>query len=345
MLKPNTLLQTVILSLILIACSPRSDNSTADRSTTLLGAGVTVRPANSTWIEEQFVTEIVNIGLEELGYTVEDVQQSDYAVINLSVAAGDIEFTTGFYNLGHEDFFENAGGDEKLEKMGVLVPEGGQQYILIDKKTADLHQISNIEQFKDPAIAKLFDTNGNEIANIAGCQVGWQCNEAINHFIEAYGLEASLEQDQGAYTALLADVIARNEQDQPVMFYAYAPHWILIQLGINQDVVPLEVPFTSLPGALSTMTDVDTTINGKNFGFPISQQTLLANQDFVDENPVAKAWFEQVKIPVNALNEESLRIQNGENTPDDIRAHAEMWVSENRPLFDGWIEQTLTTVN
>ncbi|NET50747.1 MAG: glycine betaine/L-proline ABC transporter substrate-binding protein ProX, partial [Merismopedia sp. SIO2A8] len=318
------MLSAVVLPLVLVACTSPQDtpvaNDAVKDATTLPGTGITVQPANSDWIEEQFVTEIISIGLEELGYTVEPIQQADYAVINLAVANGDIEFTTGFYNLGHEDLYQNAGGDEKLEKVGVLVPEGGQQHILIDKKTADLHQISNLEQFKDPAIAKLFDTDQDGLANLVGCQVGWQCNRSIEHFIEVYALEATIEQDQGAYIPLIADVLARQAQDQPVMFFAYAPHWVLLKLEVDKDVVPLEVPFTSLPGDLATMTEVDTTVDGRNLGFPAAQQTLLANQVFVDENPVARTWFEQVKIPLDTMNAESLRIQEGEDTPEDIRS-------------------------
>ena len=126
---------------------------------------------------------------------------------------------------------------------------------------------------------------------------------------------------------------------------AYAPHWVLLQLELGKDVVPLEVPFTSLPADLASMTETDTTVNGKNLGFPVSQQILLANQQFVDEHPVARAWFKQVEIPVEAMNAESLRIQEGEDTPEDIRIHAEEWVSGNRALFEGWLEEALSTAN
>ncbi|MEB3233005.1 MAG: glycine betaine/L-proline ABC transporter substrate-binding protein ProX, partial [Leptolyngbyaceae bacterium] len=201
------------------ACSstpdPPSEAATTTDTATLPGTGVTVRPANSDWIEEQFTTEIVNIGLESLGYTVAEIKQADYAVLHISLANGDLDFTTGFYNVGHDAFFENAGGEEKLEKIDTLVPGGGLQSLMIDKATATEYNISNIEQLQDPELAKLFDSDGNGKANIAGCQVGWKCNEAIEHFIDVYGLADTVEQDQGVYTALLADVLARHQQGQP----------------------------------------------------------------------------------------------------------------------------------
>ncbi|NER00575.1 MAG: glycine betaine/L-proline ABC transporter substrate-binding protein ProX [Cyanothece sp. SIO2G6] len=314
-------------------------------TTQLPGTGITVRPANSTWIEEQFTTEVVNIGLENLGYTVEAVQQLDYAALHISLANSELDFTTGFYRVGHDDYFENAGGDAKLERIEVLVPGSGQQSIMVDKVTATEYQLSNITQLQDPELAKLFDTDGDDKANLAGCQVGWNCNEVLEHFIDEYGLTNTVEQDQGVYTALLADILARHRQGKPLMFFTYSPHWVLLELKPGQEIVPLEVPFTSLPGDLQAMTEADTTIDNKNLGFPVAEQMLLANQQFVDDNPVAKRWFELVKIPVEAMNAVSLQIQDGENTPEDVRRHAEDWVAENQTLFDNWLNQARSVAN
>ena len=121
-----------------MACSPAQDESLSSASpvdseaihskaTTLPGTGTKVRSSNSTWVEEQFVTEIVNVGLAKLGYEIADIQQADYAALHLAVANGDLDYTTGFYNPGHEDFFQEAGGEAKLEKLGVLVTGGGLQ--------------------------------------------------------------------------------------------------------------------------------------------------------------------------------------------------------------------------
>ncbi|MEO0409567.1 MAG: hypothetical protein AAF289_19675, partial [Cyanobacteria bacterium P01_A01_bin.135] len=62
-----------------------TDADTADTGD-LPGAGVTIRSANTDWLEEQFTTEIVNIGLAELGYELEDIRQVDYAALHVSVA-------------------------------------------------------------------------------------------------------------------------------------------------------------------------------------------------------------------------------------------------------------------
>ena len=329
----------LVAALAAAACQstePASDNVSADPN--LPGAGVTVRSANSDWLEEQFTTEIVNIGLAELGYELEDIQQVDYAALHVAVANGDLDYTTGFYNVGFDDSFENAGGDAKLERLGEVVPDGGLQGVLVDQPTAAEYGIESVEDLQDPEIAALFDSDGDGKANLAGCQTGWSCNTVIEHHLEAYELQDTVEQDQGAYAALLADVLTRQGQGDPVLFYAYSPHWILTELTPDEDVVWLSVPFTSLPEDFD-QTEADTTVEGQNLGFPVAKQTLLANQTFVDENPVASRWLDLVEIPAADMNAESQRIQDGENSAEDVRRHAEDWVAANRDRFEDWLAE------
>ena len=68
-----TALGAVLTSLI--ACQPASNSTDNDTSP---GQEISIRSAHSNWIEEQFQTEIVNIGLEKLGYKIESPKELDY---------------------------------------------------------------------------------------------------------------------------------------------------------------------------------------------------------------------------------------------------------------------------
>ncbi|MEM9274265.1 MAG: glycine betaine/L-proline ABC transporter substrate-binding protein ProX [Cyanobacteria bacterium P01_F01_bin.143] len=320
----------------LIACqaTPESSNKSENGSETQ----VTLRTAHSSWIEEHFQTEIVKIGLEKLGYKVEAPKEIDYPAIYISVANGDLDYSVIYYNPGHETFFKNAGGEAKLEGVGILTPNGKQGY-QIDKKTADQYNITNIEQLKDPTIAKLFDSDGDGKANLVGCNAGWACELIIDHHLEAYGLIDTVEHDRGQYVPLLADSITRYKQGESVIFYAYNPHWISAILKPDQDVIWLEVPFTSLPKEMENITEEDTLVGEKNHGFPQTEQRIVANKEFLAANPIVKNWFELVQIPAEDINRESLLIQEGENKPEDIQRHAQEWVANNQELFDSWIKQ------
>ncbi|NER80308.1 MAG: glycine betaine/L-proline ABC transporter substrate-binding protein ProX [Leptolyngbya sp. SIO1D8] len=348
-----TLISLIAAPLVdLMACQSTpnpSKNTSSERSleeiSTLPGEGITVRPAISTWLDEQFTIQIVNIGLEELGYETEEPQQADYTAINLAIANGDLDYTTAYYEPSHIDFFNNAGGDEMIARLGQLVPNGGLSGYLVDLKTATEYDLANVEQLKDSEIATLFDTDGDGKANLAGCPPGWSCTDRIEHHLDAYELRDTVEHDSGNHTAILADVVARYEAGEPILFFGYSPHWIFSILQPEEDVSWLEVPFTSLPGDQEEFIETDTTTDGLNLGHVPTRARILANKRFAQDNPVARRWFELVMIPAADINTESLRIRDGENTPEDIRRHAEEWVTQNREQVDQWLEEARKATN
>jgi len=339
MIKIQSLSKTLLISTLfsltvgLISCQP-----TQQSTENIPPEQVTVRAAHSGFVEESFQTEVVNLGLEQLGYNIDTVKELDYSVIYVSLANNDLDYTVVYYNPAHNDFLENAGGTEKLEVSGLLIPEGSQGY-RIDKKTAEQYGINNIAQLKDPELAKLFDSDGDGKANLSGCNTGWSCESMIDHHIQAYELGDTVEQNRGNFTALLANTIARYQEGKPILYYAYNPHWIFAVLQTDKEVVWLEVPFTSLPGAMSDLTAEETTFNGKNLGFPGSKQNIVVNKTFSESHPIAKRWFEIVQIPLTDMDQVSLRIKEGEDSPEDIRRLAQEWVSENQEQFDRWIAE------
>ena len=194
----------IAITFLLIGLIGCKTEPNANQDQALPGKGVSIRTAHSPWIEEQFQTDIVNIGLEKLGYKVGEPQEIEFPPIYISLANGDLDYGTIGYFPGHQEFFKNAGGEENLERVGVLTPKGMQGY-QIDKKTADEYNITNIEQLKNPEIAKLFDSDRDGKANLVGCNPGWGCESTIDHHIKAYGLQDTVEHDQGQYVALLAN--------------------------------------------------------------------------------------------------------------------------------------------
>ncbi|MDY7005213.1 MAG: glycine betaine/L-proline ABC transporter substrate-binding protein ProX [Cyanobacteriota bacterium] len=337
-MKPKFLkiiLGTILTSLLIVftSCQPSPNNE-----------NLTIRSAHSNWIEELFQTEVVNIGLDKLGYKVEKPKQIDYPALYISIANGDLDYSVVYYQPGHNKFFENAGGEEKLEGVGILTSNTIQGY-QIDKKTADKYKITNIEQLKDPEIAKLFDSDKDGKANLVGCNAGWGCELVIDHQLKAYRLEDTVEHNRGQYTILLVDAITRYQKGEPIFYYAYNPHWISAVLKPGEDVVWLEVPFTSLPESMGNLSEKDTSVDGKNFGLPKGNQGIVANKKFLEANSVAKKWFELVKIPIADMNAESLRIKEGEDQEEDIQRHAQEWVENNQEKYDSWLETARQSTN
>ncbi|NET69595.1 MAG: proline/glycine betaine ABC transporter substrate-binding protein ProX, partial [Sphaerospermopsis sp. SIO1G2] len=131
----------------------------------------------------------------------------------------------------------------------------------------------------------------------------------------------------------------RYQQGQPVLYYTWTPYWMAEELKVGEDVIWLEVPYTSLPKEQGNVTAKDTTAMGKNLGFALDNVRILANKEFMSENPTAKRFFELVKLPADDISAQNKRLRNGEKSIAEIRGHAEEWIKNNQAEFDSWVEE------
>ncbi|MCB2026062.1 MAG: glycine betaine/L-proline ABC transporter substrate-binding protein ProX [Burkholderiaceae bacterium] len=300
----------------------------------LPGKGVEVQPVKSSIAEETFQTLLVMKALEKLGYDVKPIKEVEYPAAHLAIANGDATFMADHWDPLHADYYKNAGGDAKLWRDNSY-STGALQGYLIDKKTADQHHITNIDQMKDPKIARLFDTDGDGKANLTGCNPGWGCEKVIEHHLDAYKLRDHVNHVQGNYSALIADTIARYKQGKPIFYYTWTPYWVSNVLQPGKDVVWLQVPFSALPGDRA---GTDTKLpNGQNYGFVVNTQRILVNKAFIDKNPAAKKLFQEMKLPVADINAQNKAMHDGANKPADIEKHVAGWIKAHQKTFDQWI--------
>lgn len=301
----------------------------------LPGEGVTVQPVQSTVAEETFQTLIVNKAMEALGYDVLPTKEVDYNVGYTSIAEGDATYLAVNWEPLHDGKFEASGGFDKFYRKGEYISGAAQGY-LIDKKTAEEYNITNIGQLKDPEIAKLFDANDDGKADLSGCTPGWGCEGVIEHQMDAFELRDTVTHNQGNYAAIIADTISRYKKGDPILYYTWTPYWVSGVLVPGKDVVWLEVPFSALPGDRA---DVDTTLpNGKNYGFAMNAMNIVANKQFAEENPAAAKLFEIMKLNINDVSAENMMMSQGHNSPKDIEAHADGWIKAHQELFNSWID-------
>ncbi|WP_439887796.1 glycine betaine/L-proline ABC transporter substrate-binding protein ProX [Pseudomonas sp. MBLB4123] len=305
------------------------------------GEGVEVTPIFPSIAEERFRGELAMAGLRELGYEVQEPKETEYAAMMLALSYGDADFSVHLWDQLHDTFYQKVGGDETLVKAGDVIP-GVLQGYLIDKKTAEAHNIKYITDLKKPEIAKLFDTNGDGKADLTGCNPGWGCELVIDHHLKAYDLESSVSHNRGSYFALMADTIARYKEGQPVLYFTWVPQWIAGVLVEGKDVVWLEVPHTDLPGGDNS---VNTSFNGKNLGFAVDTVKAVLNKDFAEENPAALKFLSLVQINTVDESVQNLKMQNGENGAADIKRHADEWIAKHRTRFDRWLKQARAAAN
>jgi glycine betaine/proline transport system substrate-binding protein len=304
------------------------------------GKGVTVQPLMSSIQEETFQTRIVMSALKDLGYDVKPIKEVEYATAVVAIGNGDGTFMADYWNPLHADFYKNGGGDAKLWRGPEYIANNLQGY-LIDKKTADANKITNVGQLKDAKIAKLFDANGDGKADLAGCVPGWGCEKVIEHQLTEFKLRDTVTHKQGAYAALMADTISRYKAGKPILYYTWTPYWVSGVLVPGKDVVWLEVPHSAQPGANAGKSTK--LANGKDYGFEVNGQHVVANKAFVDANPAAKKIFESAKLSVNDVSAQNMRMNDGEKDSAAIDRHVAAWIKANQKTYDGWLAAARAT--
>jgi glycine betaine/proline transport system substrate-binding protein len=312
----------------------------------LPGEGQQLNVAMPTWDTAYFQSWVVFRLAEELGYEVGSPDILDNPLFYTSVAEGDLHFwADGWFPL-HNTFLEPVA--DRVEIAGTIVQAGALQGYLIDKATADEYGITSLEDFRDPEIAALFDTTGNGQANLTGCDPGWGCELVIEHHLDAYDLRDYIEHDQGLYSVLMADTVSRYQAGEPIFFYTWTPNWTIVELVPDEDVVWIEVPFASLPEEQAEFEDA-TTIEGVmgcvsdpcEMGFPGNDMAIVANSEWLSENPALERLFELVEIPLLDIAEQNALMIEGEDDDADIMRHADEWIEANRELVDSWLAEAM----
>ena len=304
----------------------------------LPGKGIQVLPLQSSLAAETFQTLLVTRALQKLGYDVLPIKEVDYPIAHMAVASGDATFMANHWNPHHAEFYKSAGGDAKLSRKGVYSAGASQGY-MIDRKTAEKYKITRLDQLTDPKLAKLFDANGDDKADLVGPSAGWGGEAVVEHQLTTFKLRDTVTYTQGNYPALIADTIARFKQGKPVLYYAWTPYWLSKVLRPGKESVWLEVPFSAMPG-VQAGTDTEQA-NGKNYGFPLNNEYIVANKVWAEKNPAAAKLFEVMVLPIGDISSQNSRMQDGENRQQDIARHTDGWIKAHQKMFDGWIAQAM----
>lgn len=320
-------------------------------STELPGAGKTVTPARATWNNEWMGTEVYIIALEKLGYTVKKPVTLDNPPFYQAVGQGDVDFwANGWFPL-HNNYAKTYGDD--AEVVGYMVKGGALQGYMIDKKTADAHNIKSLDDFKKPEIAKLFDTTGDGKASFVACPPGWGCELIQEEQIKAYGLSETVSLMKASYDASMAQALGLFKEGKSIFFYAATPGWVTGVLKPGTDVVWVEVPFPTLPKGQEAdldkiaVSDVEACpSNPCKMGYPPNDIRVVANKKFLNDNPAVRRLFELVSIPLADLSAQNAKMfQDGESKDQDIIRHAHEWIAANQATFDGWINEAQKAAN
>ncbi|MGB3494389.1 MAG: glycine betaine/L-proline ABC transporter substrate-binding protein ProX [Elainellaceae cyanobacterium] len=304
--------------------------------------------ARATWDTGWFQAEVYKQLLQELGYSMNEPRTMDNEEFYQQAADGTVDFWVNGWFPQHNSLLTAEAIANKLEPIGFEVRDGALQGYQIDLASAQQFNIKTLEDLQNPTLARRFDVDGNGKADLIGCNEGWSCAEVVNHHLDVYGLNDTVEHIQGDYTPLMEDLLDRYRQGLPILFYTWTPNWTGSQFVPGQDVVWLEVPYPSLPPdqqeleSETIMTGIAGCVSDPcDLGFPRNDIRAVANTAFLDRHPRVRSLLEQVEIPLEDIAAQNAQMLQGEDSTTDIQLHAEEWIQANRERVDRWLEMAL----
>ncbi|MGI6244530.1 MAG: glycine betaine/L-proline ABC transporter substrate-binding protein ProX [Pseudochelatococcus sp.] len=305
----------------------------------LPGSGKTVNLARPSWDTDWFPTSIYAKALEALGYTVSGPTTLDVPTFYQAASQRDVDLWVSGWLPQQQNYLDQFPGD--LAVVGTVAAKGALQGFLVDKKTAEAHDIRNIADLAKPEIARLFDANGDGKADLVACPPGWICEQDIDERLEAFGLRDAVQPTKASYSASMADAIGRYGEGKPILFYTWTPNWTVGALKPGRDVVWLETP--ELPGKPEQSVAIagveGCVADPCRLGWQVGDIRPIVNTAFINENPAVRKLLETASIPVDDIHAQNARMNDGENTEADIARHADEWIGKNRETFDSWIAQ------
>ncbi|MGN4066781.1 glycine betaine/L-proline ABC transporter substrate-binding protein ProX [Burkholderia gladioli] len=308
----------------------------------LPGAGKTINYAQTDGLGANYVSVQITIkALKAMGYEVK-LKTMGTVLFFQAVAQGDVDLETDV-NFPQSDPDFRAVQDRAVQVGRGQIDGGGINGYLIDRKTALAHNITSLEQMKDPKIAALFGNDGK--AQLISCDPGWSCGDVVNYQLDKFGLRQTVKPVTGKYEALMADVVSRVKGGEPAFFYAWSPSWTTSELVPGKDVVWLPTPADALPpnvpnAGSALVKDVPGCAGGANpcrMAMASWNYSAVANKGFIAANAPVRALVEQIHFPASTWSNWELAISQAHGSSAIVTTLADQWIAANKASFDQWV--------
>jgi glycine betaine/proline transport system substrate-binding protein len=164
--------------------------------------------------------------------------------------------------------------------------------------------------------------------------------------MKVYDLDDDVNLIKASYSASMAQALANYQSGKPVFFYTWAPNWTIYKLKPGEDVMWINVPEIKPDEAQKDSVDRMTVSGVKGAvsdplkaGFVVSDIRIVANKKFANDNPAAKKFFELFHLSLEDINAQNAKMQNGEDSQQDIERQAREWVKAHQDQWNDWLKQ------
>ncbi len=250
------------------------------------------------WDEDVAVANVSKIMLEEeLGYDVE-LQLLDVGPLFEGVASGDLDaFQDVWLPTTHATYWEEF--QDQVVDLGTWY-EGEASLGIAVPNYVEAQTIGDLADYRD-------EFNGR----IVGIEPGSGIMSVVKEeAIPAYGLE-DYEVVDSSTPAMLGQVESSLENEEPIAFTAWKPHWMFTAYDIRY----LEDP----KGAMGSE----------------EKLSAIAREGLEEDSPEAFQFLDNLTLTEEQLGELELAITEAADPEEGTRA----WLEENRDVAEAWLPE------
>ncbi|ODT07944.1 MAG: amino acid-binding protein [Mesorhizobium sp. SCN 65-20] len=189
--------------------------------------------AAPSWPSGQASANIMKVALEKsLGIKV-DVQDMGTLIAFTGLDTGAVDVYPEVWRPNFDTLVQRYVTDKgtiHLSPRNVPATQG----LCVTKKTYDEFGVRDVADLKDPAKAKVFDTDGDGKGEMWIGATGWLSTDVERVRAKSYGYDATMTLLEMPEEVGMSAVDAAAATDKPIVFYCYSPHHVFQLHEIKQ---------------------------------------------------------------------------------------------------------------
>jgi len=255
---------------------------------------------------------------DELGYTVQIVDQATIPAAFESVASGQTDIFTSAWFPARDSSFEEYTNLVKLGQVYGGKAKDAFEGWMVPAEFSERFNVTHVGDLNNREVARALDTDGDGKGNLIGCPPDWTCAKRNPEILQDYELTELYEIDaQGSEQELLRTIETRFRQGQPALFYMHQPV-----------VFPGDVP----------VMDRSIWLEGTEAYLPLAFDRTITRSDFIVNHPEAARVLNEYKISGVDIGWAMGEIAKKGASPEFVTQLAQVWINGHRAEVDSWLE-------
>ena len=330
------LLSSVLVLALLSACTGAAPAAPAgDAAATAATSGEqpsppsgdkpTIKLIANTWpASELNVNVAADLLKNQLGYEVEIIALDEQAQWD-AIAGGDADASLEVWPSGHGERIAQYIDEQKVVENGGELGVVGQIAWYTPKYDVDANPaLATWEGFKGPNVAKQFATaeTGDKGTFFAG-PLGW--TQYDQEIIDNLGLDFQVI-NTASEEALLAQMAAKYERQEPVLFYFYKPHAIFTKFDLAQ---------VELPPCTKEEHEAKVTAGKVDCAYPDDRLIKIFNPKLKENAPDAYSLLKNFSYTTDDQIEMLGMLDQGRT----VEEAAQAWIDAHGDTWKAWLGQ------